>query len=286
MRLFLMSSYLLAGFALLGQQPLSCDDTFTTVGSTVQEDDCFRMTSTAASQTGCLWFDELVDFSGPLSHTVTMSFGTNDGGADGICLVYQNSGNSACGGSGESIAAAGIANSFIIEFDTWQNGNLSDPFNDHASISQNGVLDDFIESPLDLGNIEDGNSYEVTFNWNPATNNYEVIFAGATIFNGNYDIVNNCFGGNSLVYWGFTSSTGGQTNTQYVCPGLPEPPEAMAEANITQLPCEGAVVTLDGSGSDSGFDIVYQWDTDDGSIISGDDTTMPEISGPGTYTLT
>lgn len=51
------------------------------------------------------------------------------------------------------------------------------------------------------------------------------------------------------------------------------------------LDCNATMLTLDGSGSESGSNIVYSWTTDDGNISNGANTTQPEIDAPGTYTL-
>ncbi len=49
--------------------------------------------------------------------------------------------------------------------------------------------------------------------------------------------------------------------------------------------CNNEIVELNGSGS-SGNNIAYLWETDDGNIISGENTLTPEVDEAGTYTLT
>ena len=283
MRQQLALAALLFPVLLWGQ--LTCDDEFLLSGSATLQGECIRMTPNAIGQLGCAWFHVETDFSMPFSHSMTVNFGNNNNGADGICLVYQSNNSTICGISGEGIGAQGIPNSFIVEFDTYQNGNLGDPFNDHAGININGDFTNNINGPIDLGNIEDGNDHDITFNWDPSTNSYEVIFDGILIMSGNYDIINNCFGGSPFAYWGYTSSTGGETNEHLVCPGLP--PEVVADAGTTiELPCIGAFGELDGSGSDAGPEFTYEWTTSDGNIVSGEFTTNPTIDSEGTYTLT
>lgn len=51
------------------------------------------------------------------------------------------------------------------------------------------------------------------------------------------------------------------------------------------LTCGVTTLVLDGSGSTSGQDIVYQWTTANGQILSGGTTLQPEIGLPGLYTL-
>jgi uncharacterized protein (DUF2141 family) len=51
------------------------------------------------------------------------------------------------------------------------------------------------------------------------------------------------------------------------------------------LNCLESQITLDGSNSSSGG-FTYLWETDDGNIISGENTLEPEVDENGTYTLT
>ncbi|MBR9922527.1 MAG: T9SS type A sorting domain-containing protein [Bacteroidetes bacterium] len=67
---------------------------------------------------------------------------------------------------------------------------------------------------------------------------------------------------------------------------LAENPGPIADAGAdSQLDCTNTDLTLDGTASDSGASISYQWSTTDGIIESGDDTTQPLVSAAGTYQL-
>ena len=213
-------------FGVLVMETPAISPDFNTVGNSFYvDDDCIQLTSNGQNQIGCAWFPELIDFSLPFSHSMLMNFGSSNSGADGMCLVYQNFSGTACGGGGGNIGAQGILNSFIVEFDTYQNSGppYNDPFDDHSGIQVNGSMDHTtgIDGPVTLGsgNIEDGMYHDVMFNWDPATMSYEVWFDGDLIMSGMYDIVTNCFGGVPLAFWGFTGSTGAETNVQTVCPG-------------------------------------------------------------------
>ncbi len=52
------------------------------------------------------------------------------------------------------------------------------------------------------------------------------------------------------------------------------------------IDCSQTVVTLDGSNSSSGPDIVYQWTTPDGNIIGPADQAIVQVDAPGSYELT
>ncbi len=206
------------------ENPIIVPDFILNGNATYINDECIRLTANTTGQVGCIWFPELIDFTQGFTHSMTMNFGNNNSGADGICLAYQSLGTWFCGGSGENIGAGGMSNSFIVEFDTYQNGSQNDPAQDHTGIGINGVLNHaaspFPAMVLNPTNVENGNDYVVDFVWDPSMNYFEVYFDGTLYNSGVYDIINNCFNGNNMAYWGYTSSTGGAFNTQTVCPGV------------------------------------------------------------------
>jgi hypothetical protein len=61
-------------------------------------------------------------------------------------------------------------------------------------------------------------------------------------------------------------------------------PTAEAGAD-QQLDCDNTTVTLDGSASSQGADLIYTWTSPNGSIMSGDSTLMPVVSSAGMYFL-
>ncbi len=52
------------------------------------------------------------------------------------------------------------------------------------------------------------------------------------------------------------------------------------------LDCNITVLEIDGSASDSGGDIIFNWTTTDGNFSGGMSTLRPEVDAGGTYTLT
>lgn len=285
MRTLLLPSFLLMAFAMYGQIP--CNGEFLLSGTAVQQGNCIQLTASTTAQQGCAWLNTPVDFSQPFTHNMSANFGVVDGsGADGICLIYQTGGPTICGISGGGIGAQGIANSFIVEFDTWDNGAIqSDIAPDHSAISINGDLNNQQNGPVALPNIEDGQNHTITFSWNPVGNQYTVIFDGNTIMSGSFDIISQCFGGNTLAYWGYTASTGAAFNNQSVCPILPPPITTNAGADVI-VPCASAQLTLDGTGTAVG-PYTYSWSSPNGgTIISGGNTLTPTVMGAGTYILT
>ncbi len=217
------------------------------VGTANNNGNCVQLTTAVNTQLGCAWDSEQHDMTQTFEKVFVLNFGTNNGGADGITVGFQNdpAGTSACGNGGGGIGAQGITNSFIVEFDTWDNGAAqNDIANDHASIFINGDINSGappLAGPLSLngGNIEDGQDHLVRIKWNGTTFAYEVHFDEVLIFSGTYDIVTNCLGGNPLAYWGTTSSTGGANNNQSICPYTPDPYYGGMEQFVDATICEG-----------------------------------------------
>ena len=182
--------------------------------------DCILLTNDINTQNGCAWFEIPIDFTQPFTHEMTANFGDKDAnGADGICLIYQANGPNYCGESGGGIGALGMPNSAIFEFDTYQNGEYNDPFNDHCAFNVNGNMNHLfsLKGPVDLGNIEDGLDHMITFHYD-GVGGYELIFDGNLMFSGNYDFINNVFNGSTTAWWGYTAATGALNNEHIICP--------------------------------------------------------------------
>lgn len=187
---------------------------------------CVSLTQNLTDQSACAWNYGVFDFSQPFTHQLSVNLGNNDAGADGVAFIYQNDprGSSACGLSGLGLSAQGILNSWIVEFDTYDNGLSGERVADHVSIGINGVLNPVPTltggqlPPQDMPNLEDGANHILMTSWDPTTMLFEVFVDNTRYLSINHDIINNIFGGNPMVYWGFTGSTGGLTNHQSFCP--------------------------------------------------------------------
>ena len=55
---------------------------------------------------------------------------------------------------------------------------------------------------------------------------------------------------------------------------------------ILSINCTELSVELDGSGSSSGSDFLYEWTTSNGNIVSGSSSESPTVNAAGTYTIT
>jgi len=250
-------------------------------------DDCYALTSELNYQNGTVWYGDQVDLLQPFAIQFKMNLGALDGtGADGICFVLQTVGTSAIGINGGGMGYLNFGTSLGIEFDTWQNGEYDDPGYDHIAIERNGDIDhnssNNIAGPVQADvfdqNIEDGEDHVVRIEWEPSLQRIRVYFDCVFRLQGDVDIVNTIFGGNSLVYWGFTAATGGAFNNQSVC----------LQPNILNVGseiviCQGMQPTL---GVGSSIDGQYTWTPPD--YLSDPSAATPVTSTPSdiTYTVT
>ncbi|TXD54039.1 MULTISPECIES: collagen-binding domain-containing protein [unclassified Polaribacter] len=156
-----------------------------------------------------------IDFNQNFDFSIEINLGVKDIGADGIAIVFHNDSNgiATVGSTGQGIGARNIRNGIAIEFDTHQ--NIEDLRNDHTQIKNTRTWVDL--TPMtDLGNIEDGKWHLVDFSWDADAKTLSYSFNGTVIANYTDDLIANVFNGESNVHFGFTSSTGGLSNSQKI----------------------------------------------------------------------
>ncbi|MEO0897562.1 MAG: gliding motility-associated C-terminal domain-containing protein [Bacteroidota bacterium] len=188
---------------------------------------CIQLNPDVQSVSGSAYITERVNIKAPFEFSCEVFVGFNDGGADGLALVLQNVGPTALGVGAGGMGYQGISPSVAIEFDTFINPWDSATFpNDHIAIMANGVQDHRIAvnnlaGPVNLlatsGNAEDGQFHDVNITWNPFTDSMRVYVDCSLRLEMEYDIVNNIFGGDSLVYVGVSAATGGARNEHRFC---------------------------------------------------------------------
>ena len=191
------------------------------LNATQQSPSCIRLTNAVANQRGAAWHDCQIHLGAPFDLEFTVNLGNNNGGADGMCFILQqagNVGNTLVGNSGGSIGYNGgpFSPSLAVEIDTWQNNDVGDPSYDHLGIGRDGSnmhnVSGLVQALVNNANIETGQSYPFRVTWDPDVNLFEVYFDGVLRKSLTMDIPSAIFGGNPLVYWGFTGTTGGATN--------------------------------------------------------------------------
>lgn len=256
------------------------DDCFTLNGSaqyiSVLGEDCIQLTQEVNNQTGCAWNGSQVDFNSNFSLSLNYYFGNNVNGADGNTFTFQPSSSGACGQNGGQLGAGGLTNALSVEFDTYDNDNPAHVYDmscDHVAIEIDGDMlgpgapfTGPVCAKSGGGNIDDGGTYNVEIEWNAALQQLNVFFDGDLRLSSTSDFVNTAFGGQSLVYWGATSATGGLNNQQYFCPStvIVLPAELVSFSSICEGENEEFVWTTASEDRVDYFEIEY---TTDGFIF-------------------
>ena len=247
---------------------------------------CWRLTQASNGQNGSVWNVNLFDLSNPFNFNFDVFLGCNDGGADGLAFVLQPLSVNA-GSPGGGIGYQGINPSLAVEMDNYQNGG--EPGYDHMAIQRNGDVShnggNNLAGPVPVSaatnNIEDCAWHALNVVWNPVTQTLQVYFDGVLRLTYTGDIINNIFGGNPNVYWGFTSATGGANNLHQFCNAL-DPGFIVASPSQ----CVGLPTDFESTSTvATGFVTDYQWDFGDGNTATGT-TVSNTYAAPGNYTVT
>jgi gliding motility-associated-like protein len=242
MRLTLLSVVFVLNSLLSLGQFVTNGSAFSTGGN------CFTLTPPVNTQLGSVWATSTIDLTQSFDLNFTMSFGSNDGGADGNCFILQPTGTNVLGIGGGGMGFEGIPVGFAVEFDSYTNGSPNnDPWYDHIAFLKNGSVNhtsaNNIAGPVQANatntNIEDNASHQVRMVWDAPTMTFSCYFDCNLRLSATIDMVNSIFSGNPIVYYGFAGSTGGLNNLQTVC--LPSNVNPLVPPQPT---CEGGILTL------------------------------------------
>ena len=191
------------------------------------------------------------------------------------------------GSAGAGIGYEGVSPSLAVELDTYE--NASDPAFDHIAIQTNGVVShggaNTLAGPVQAsstsGDIEDCAWHILEVIWDPASQTFEVFFDWVLRTSYTGDIINDLFNGNPNVYWGFTASSGGESNQHQFCNAL----APSFTLSPTQA-CIGEQVDFQSTSVvATNFISSYNWDFGDGNSGTGDSPSHA-YSAAGTYTIT
>ena len=189
-----------------------------------------QLTPAANNESGIANSNVTVDLSQDFQIAFEVFLGNQDSGADGLAFVMHNdpAGTFASAGvGGPGVGAWSIQNGLAFEFDTYQNGNVGDPVQDHFSVWDTDTgTPEFAGAPSDpmtvvlpavaLPNLEDGQWRRFSASWDAASQEMTFFFNGSAIGTLSEDLVTNYFGGSNQVYLAFTGATGGANNDQRV----------------------------------------------------------------------
>jgi gliding motility-associated-like protein len=262
----------------------------TVIGDAIdQGNNCYIITQDQEFQSGGVWYDNPIDFDSDFTIFYQNDFGNQDfDGADGMALVFKREATPEIGGAGGGLGYQGITPSLIVEFDTYQNTEIGDPFWDHIAIMRDGNPDHDlafsnlagpVQASLTNPNIEDGNSHEVRIEWSATAQELRVFFDCQLRLTLNQDIKRTIFSQDDTVYFGFVGSTGGLTNIHQVCFN------SISFVDNLQLQdetiCLGNTINVDAT-IPSGT--VYNWTPTNG--VSNPSIPNPDLSPTATTTYT
>lgn len=186
--------------------------------ATIIDDECIRLTPDIPYISGSAWYEKAIDLNMPFEMVICLVLGEKDlDGADGITFVFHPTMRT--GFRGEGMGFGGLIPSLGLEFDTYQNYHLSDPFEDHLAVMVNGqTFHEYdVFAPISLSNLEDGNRHRLRITWEPADKELKIYLDNQLRLTYTADLVKEIFGDNSKVYWGVTAATGRLSNYQDIC---------------------------------------------------------------------
>ena len=281
--------FLLMANSLFGQYTLN--------GNASQNNcNCYTLTNDAFQQSGSVWNNNKINLTRSFDFKFDVFLGCSDNpGADGIAFVLQPISTNV-GSQGSGLGYFGISPAVGVTIDTHQNGADGDPFFDHIAIQLNGDLNhkDSI-APLPVNNIagpvralagndniEDCQWHQLRIWWNEPTKTLSAYVDGVLRVSVVKDLVADVFGGNPLLFWGFTGSTGGEKNLQKMCAVL----KPAFRFLPNQKKCVGEKITFfDSTISFAPIQKSY-WNFGDGSPIDSVNTNpVHTYTAAGNYTI-
>lgn len=257
-------------------------------GSAVQENcNCYTLTPDQNFQSGSVWNINKINLSQPFEFNFDINLGCRDvDGADGLVFVLQPISTS-IGSTGGGLGYQGINPSIGIAVDTWQNANDNDPFYDHLAIHKNGDINhnssNNLAGPVMASNIniEDCQWHSFHIKWDPVTKILLAEIDGKDKVTATINLTDSVFGGNPLVYWGFTGSTGGSRNHQRFCTSL-TPGIKSLDNTVT---CYPTPIQFSDSSTSFGSILKWQWDFGDGTTDTVRTPAPHVYPAPGNYTV-
>ena len=261
------------------------ESSFSLVGmnTSIIDGDYVRLTTDENFQNGSVWNNNRISLNENFVLNGEIYLGNKNGGADGIAFVFQPNSTDLGepgGGLGYLINQnndpnTGISPSVAIEFDTYYNRQMDPSADDHIDININGQRTNSLVIPaISMSDLEDGLWHSIEIGWEADTSTLGLKFDGEVIFSTSYNAIDQVFGGNPYVYWGFTAATGGARNEQRIkfsriC--STDELTSTISATATTI-CEGDTASLSATEDDA----TYLWSngaTTQGVVVSPTATT-------------
>lgn len=167
---------------------------------------------------GTAWFKQQIDLSRSFDQTWKVNLGDHEDDATGMTFTLHRStrGLTTTGYTDpQAMFYGGISPSMAVELDTVQ--NWDDSLEDHLAVDLNGELDHDGHAPVPMGQMEDGKSHDLRIVWNAGARQLDVHYDGVERIKMVRDLVAEVFGGDPLVWYGFTAAAG-PTSSYSACP--------------------------------------------------------------------
>ncbi len=241
-------------------------------GSAATNAGVLQVTPNAASARGSVFRSAPVNVAGGFETSINFGMSATGLGADGMALVIHNDprGASALGGDGSTMGYGNqtsftpIANSLVLEIDTYDAGTpWFDPNANHFSLQTNGTGDNNAFHSLSIGtaspleDLNNGQVYKLTVRYTPGL--LQVFFngSGTPLISVNYNFATGgtwlgggTVGGLNLIngtdaYVGFTAACGGLSQSHdvynWLWLGAATPPTAFCTAGTSSIGCTPAI---------------------------------------------
>jgi gliding motility-associated-like protein len=250
---------------------------------------CYTLTTANNYQRGSVWHSNVIDLTQNFDLKFNIFLGCSDAGADGMAFVLQRTGTNAIGLDGSGSGFVNITPSLGVLLDTYQNTDENDPVFDHISINKNGTNNHNLASNLagpiqivnGVDNIEDCNWHLLRIQWNAATTTLTTYVDGVQRVSTTNNIVNTIFGGNPIVYWGFTAGTGGVNNEQKFCTILDIQLQGL---NGSDTLCFPSLLNYTANINATAPVVSHFWSMGDGTTYNTA-TINHNYAAPGVYTI-
>ncbi len=223
---------------------------------------CWTLTPDMPNQIGSIWYTQQLNLTQNFDITVSLFFGCNPNGSDGIIFALQPIGTDA-GGSSGGTGIGGVAPSLDVEFDTYKNVNYNDPGYCYIGLTRDGDLNhnhtqNTLDGPWSVSkvpvqpppNFRDCKFHDVRFTWDATLKYFTVYWECRKIFSHTEDFVATIFNGKPNVFWGFTSSSGAISNEQKMCLKY----ASLIDNAVDTVLCQGQSIQLNAASATT-----YSW---------------------------
>jgi len=217
----------LSHFSLYSFSQVPASKFYITHGNNLAEVSCggirfapMRNQNQQAWGAGSVWFRNQVDLSKSVEISFILDFNDTTG-VDGGAFVLQSD-STAVGDTFDGLGYRNVKKSIAITFDVKRNSSDNDPAFDHISIQKNGDIkhgtSNELATPVSIAPYYRYTYYPppdapvyafhhlITVKWDPASQIIAAYIDHNLVISAKDDIVQTIFGGNPIVYSGFTAS--------------------------------------------------------------------------------